>query len=194
MISKLGALLERIDPGRTLDEAARGVDIALNSFSVPAEPLVRWEDFQRCVLRFFRHAEQKILGIDTALSGNDEFHWGRCLGLLMKAFGRNGEKAAFELTRTGVEGGLNHVLREMARAMSEGYGETWVETQVWNYWNSLSIAERLSAPDEYLRQFGHLLPTELTEGSAGRIRANFPRFLMEHPGLIRRLREVARHG
>ena len=194
MNTKLGGLLDRIDPGRTLDEAAQGVDNALNSFSVPAGPLVRWEDFQRCVLRFFRHAEQKILGISTPLSENDEFHWGRCLGLLMKAFGRNGEKAAFELTRTGVEGGLNHVLREMARAMSEGYQETWVETQVWNYWNSLSTAEKLAAPVEYLRHFGHLLPTELTESSAARIRGNFPRFLMEHPGLIRRVREVARHG
>ena len=194
MITKLEALLECIDPGRTLDEAGRGMDIALNSFSVPAAPLVRWEDFQRCVLRFFRHAEQKILGVGTPFGGSDEFHWGRCLGLLMKAFGRNGEKAAFELTRTGVEGGINRVLREMARAMSEDYGKNWVETQIWNYWNSLSMAEKLAAPDDYLRQFGHVIPSEMAECSAGRIRANFPKFLIEHPGLVRRLRDVARRG
>jgi len=194
MNGKLGALLERIDPGRTLDEAARKMDIALNSFPVPTGPLVRWEDFRRCVLEFYRHTERKILGISESLGGSDDFHWGRCLGYLMKAFGKNGEKAAFELARTGVEGGLNRVLREMARAISEEYGENWVAGQVWNYWNSLSVAEKLAAPDDYLRQFGHLLPTELTEGSAGRIRANFPQYLMEHPGLVRGLRDGARRS
>jgi hypothetical protein len=192
MNGRLEAMLERIDPARTLEDSARRADLALNSFPVPPGPLVRWEDFRRCVLEFYRHTERKILGIGESLSGSDDFHWGRCLGYLMKAFGKNGEKAAFELARTGVEGGLNRVLREMARAISEEYGENWIAGQVWNYWNSLSIAEKLTAPDDYLRQFGHLLPTEMTEGSAGRIRANFPKYLMEHPGLVRGLRDGAR--
>jgi hypothetical protein len=194
MNGKLATLLERIDPRRTLDDADRRIDDAINSFPIPTGVLTRWEDFQRCVVHFHRHAEQKILGISAPIAGSDEFHWGRCLGMLMKAFGRNGEKAAFELTRTGVEGGINRVLREMARAMSEDYGKNWVETQIWNYWNSLSMAEKLAAPDDYLRQFGHVIPSEMAECSAGRIRANFPKFLIEHPGLVRRLRDVARRG
>jgi hypothetical protein len=192
MNDKLAILLDRIDPGRTLDDADRRIDDALNSFAVPAGVLTRWEDFQTCALRFHRHAEQKILGISKLSNGNDGFDWGRCLRTLMKAFGGNGEKAAFELARTGVEGGLNRVLRDMARAISEEYGENWVECQVWNYWNSLSVSEQRAAPDEYLRQYCRLLPTELTEGSAARIRANFPKFLTEHPTLIRRLRQVGR--
>lgn len=194
MPGKLDALLDRIDPERTLEEADRCVDTALNTFQIPSGVISRWEDFRACLLRFHRHAEQKILGITDPLPGNEQFHWGRCLGALHKAFGSNGEKAAFEIARTGVEGGLRHVLREVARVMSGGYSDEWIAGWVSNYWNSLSPAEKRGAPDEYLRQFGHLLPNELTEASAARIRADFPRFLIEHPTLVRRLREAARHG
>lgn len=194
MPGKLDSLLDHIDPERTLEEADRCIDSALNSFQVPAAVISRWEDFRGCLLRFHRHAEQKILGIADSLPGNEQFHWGRCLGALHKAFGRNGEKAAFEIARTGVEGGMRHVLREVAKVMSGGYSDEWVAGWVSNYWNSLSLAEKRIAPGEYLRRFGHLLPTELTEGSAARIRGDFPRFLNEYPTLVRRLREVARRG
>ena len=192
MNGKLATLLERIDPRRTLDDADRRINDALNSFPTPAGVLTRWEDFQTCVARFHRHAEQKILGVNEPICGDDAFDWGRCLGTLIKAFGKSGEKAAFELARTGVEGGIYRVLREIAKVLAEQYAESWIAGQVWNYWNSLSVEEQLTAPDQYLRQFGNLIPSELSEGSAGRIRANFPKVLQEHPRVLERMRKVVR--
>jgi len=57
---------------------------------------------------------------------------------------------------------------------------------------ALSVEEQLAASTEYLQKYGHLLPSELTEGSAARIRANLPKVLEEHPHLIQRLRQVGR--
>jgi hypothetical protein len=192
MTTRLEILLSQIDPARTMDEANRRIDEALNSFQRPMGTLTKWEDFRKCILRFHQHAEGKILGLVRPFSGDDKFDWGRCIGTLMKAFGKNGEKTAMQLVCTNVEGGLYRVLCEAGRALAEDYAENWVAGLVWNYWNSLSLAEKLAAPDEYITRFRHVLPSDLIEGNAGRIRAEFPRVLIEHPKLIQRLREASR--
>ena len=111
---------------------------------------------------------------------------------LVRAYGSNGEKAAFEMARTGNEGGLYAVLKKMAQTMGEHYAENEVSAKVLFYWNGLTVPEKLAAADEYLGKYGHLLPSELTEGSAGRVRANLPKVLEEHPRLLRRLRGIGR--
>lgn len=192
MENRLASLLERIDPRLTLDDADRRSDEALNSFSWPSPRITEWPKFQQCLMRFHRHVETRMIGAGKPFSGADSFDWGRCIGTLLKAFGKNGDKVAFELARTGTEGGLHRVLRDVTTTLVHEYAENWVACLVWNYWNGLSIDEQLAAPGEYLRQYGHLLPSELTEGKAGRVQADFPRVLQEHPRLIRRLRAIGR--
>ena len=46
--------------------------------------------------------------------------------------------------------------------------------------------------DEYLKKYGHLLPSELTEGSAARVRANFPKVLAQHPKILQKTRRLGR--
>ena len=96
------------------------------------------------------------------------------------------------MARTGTEGGLYRVLRDMAQTMAADYAENELAARVNSYWNDLSTDEKLAAPDEYLRRFGHLLPSELTEGGAWRVRANFPTVLQEHSRLIQRLSRIGR--
>jgi len=192
MNPQLEALLARIDTDVTHDGIARRVDAAINTITVPDKPVRDWYAFRECVLTFFQRAERSILGIALSHGADEGFDWGRCLPVLNRAFGRNGEKAAFELARTGVEGGLYRVLRELARTLVAEFSSRSIAAWVWAYWNALPVAMQLSIPDEYLEEFGHLLPAELTEDGAARIRANFPQFLIEHPGLIRRLRQVTR--
>ena len=96
------------------------------------------------------------------------------------------------MARTGNEGGLYGVLRKFARRTVEGYAADEIAARVGDYWNNLSTEEKLDAPREYLRQYGHLLPSELTEGSAAGIRAFFPKVLKEHPRIIKGLRRIGR--
>ncbi len=192
MASRLEQLLDSLDPDRTLNEVARRADEAINTFPSPGSQITDWDEFFRCLARFHQHLDARILRLREEVRGAEEFYRGRCVHLLTQAFGPRGDKAAFEMARTGAEGGLYAVLKRVAQAVVGQYAENELGARVGHYWNELSTEEKLAAPDEYLRRYGHLLPSELTEGGAGRIRADFPKVLREHPRIIQRLRQIGR--
>jgi len=90
----------------------------------------------------------------------------------------------------GNEGGLYAALKAVAMRMAEDYAQNWISSQVSTYLENLSTDEKLDASTEYIAKFSHLLPSELTEKSAARIRANLPKFLEKHPHLIKQTRRV----
>lgn len=194
MSTGLARLLESIDPIRTYDENARRADDAVNSFHFAKGRIGDWEEFRTCLIEFFRHVESRVLRMRGRPYGSDwgDFDWHRCAELLKREYGRNGDKAAFEIARTGNEGGLYAVLRKLARGLAEKYSENEASARIYEWWNGLSLAEQFAAMEEYLQEYGHLLPSELTEGSAARIKANFPKVLEEHPRLLQRTRRVGR--
>jgi hypothetical protein len=112
--------------------------------------------------------------------------------MLRNIYGPGGEKVAFEKARTGNEGGLYAVLKALALTMGEHYAENEIRARIDQYWNQLTADEKLAAAGEYVGRYGHLLPSEMTEGSAGRILASFPRVLEMHPNLLQKIRRVGR--
>ena len=194
MASALDDLLESIDPQRTTEECSRRADDATNSFPVESGQITNWNDYRFLLSRFVTHVECHILRIppDRMPEMSADFAWGRCCHILVREYGHNGEKAAFEMVRTGNEGGLRAVLRKIGGSLVSQYAGNEVTARVYHYWNSLSVDEKIAAGYEYLEKCGHLLPSELTEGSAVRIRANLPQVLREHPKLVQRLRGVGR--
>lgn len=192
MAGGLTELLEAIDPQRTLDHIARRVDEALNAFHPSAIQIREWAQFQKCLSDFHRHVEVVVGGLDRPVDVDDDFYWCRCVPLLKSAYGEAGDKAAFEMVRTGTEGGLLRVLRDLGRGLVDYYAKNGISGWIWRFWNGLSTDEKMSAADEYVRRFGHLLPSELTEGGAWRIRAELPKVLREHPRLMQHLRRIGR--
>ena len=190
MKTKLDKLLNSIDPARTLDQVSARVDKAINSFRLKRRVIKQWGEFKSVSARFFCHLENSILRLHPPRALNPYMDWNRCCRLINKEFGINGQKAAFEMVRTGAEGGLYTVLKAIGTRMVEEYAGNEISSRVNYFWNNLSIKEQLSVPKEYLQKYGHLLPHELTEGSATRIRANFVKVLKEHPYLIKRMRNV----
>jgi hypothetical protein len=192
MKTKLDRLLESIDPTRTLDRISMRVDEAVNSFRVKSGIITDWEGFRTVLREFYRHVENITLRIRPGFSPDPDFDWGRCYGLLLKEYGPNGEKAAFEMVRTGVEQGLYGVLRAVARRMIDEYSSNEIAARISNFWEGLSTDEKLEASKEYLDKYGHLLPSELTSGSAARVWANFLKVLQEHPHMMKRLKNIGR--
>ncbi len=188
----LDQLLESIDPQKTLDETDARADEAVNSFPLTRAQLTQWDEFRICLITFMRHIETAVLHVRTMPEASLDFEWGRCVHLLVHEYGRDGEKAAFEMARTGNEGGLYAVLRKLARRIAQQYGENAVAAKVGTWWDKLSVDEKLAATEEYLEKYGRLLPSELTESSCARIKANFPKVLAEHPRTIQRMRRVRR--
>jgi len=190
--AKLERLLHSIDPSRTLDRVDSRADEAVNTFPMNTGSISQWVGFRDCLIRFVTHMETHVLRLPGYPEASVEFHWGRCVRLLLEEYGVNGDKAAFEMVRTGTEGGLHSVLRAMARRIATQYAKNEITARIGTFWNNLSPQEQLEASTLYLAQYGHLLPSELTEGSAARLRANFPRVLEEHPHLLGRLRRIRR--
>jgi len=93
---------------------------------------------------------------------------------------------------TGNEGGLYAVVTAVAKHEARQYATSEIAVKVAHYRRSLSDEEKDAAPWEYVQKYGHLLPSELTDGRALRIRANFPEVLQRHPHMIRRLQRVGR--
>ena len=105
-------------------------------------------------------------------SPDPDIDWGRCITHLLKIYGENGGKTAFEMVRTGVEGGIYAVLKKLVKQMIKEYAHNEIKA--------------------YVLKYGHLLPSELTEGNATRIGANFLTVFAEHPKLNKRIRKIGR--
>ena len=191
MPTKLEQLLAKIDPKLTLDKTSALADNAMNTFSFGSGQMTDRKEFEDCLTDFFCHVDSNVLGVSKSFnSEHRDFQWGRCGILLSHIYGENGMMTAFDMARTGKSGGLYAVLKAIALRMAEEYAENQIGALIGEYWKKLTLDEKLAAPDEYLEKYGHLLPSELTEGSAVRIRANFPKLLAQHPEIIRKIRRL----
>ena len=191
MSTKLEQLIDRIDPKVTLDSTAALADKALNTFSFGSGQITDRKEFEDYLTEFFCHVDSNVLGLSKSFnSAHRNFQWGRCRIILSHIYGDNGMMTAFDMARTGKAGGLYAVLKAIALRMAEEYAENRIGAIVSDYWKKLTLDEQLSVTDEYLKKHGHLLPSELTEDGAVRLRANFPKVLAQHPEIIRKIRRL----
>ena len=194
MASRLDQLLDSIHPSKTLDETARRADEAINTFRCDRGLITDWEEFRSLLIDFVIHVMRHVLRIPDGWEPNRSFPWGQIVRVLGKLYGASGgPQAAMEMARTGSEGGLYRVLRDLAQHYAEEFAQDETSSRVGAYWASLETVEaRLAAAKQYVNRFGQYLPSELTEGGAYRIVANMPKMLHEHPRLLQRLGRVRR--
>jgi hypothetical protein len=192
MTTDLDRLLEDLDPERTIEPAFRRADGAINSFPMPRAWITDWNEFTTCLSGFVAHVESRILRLRQPVRSASSFEWGRAVRILTEIYGRSGEKATFEMARTGNETGLYGVFKAVAMRMADELSQAEIAARVNAFWQSHRPEEVLEASQQYLAQYGHLLPSEMTERSAARIRGNFLQVLENHPKLVQRLRRVGR--
>ena len=147
---RLKELLGSIHPRRTLDETARRADEAINTSPIKAARITDWDEFRQCIIRFGKHVDARILSLRTVPDMDQDFAWGHYSKVLKKAYGASGYQTAFEMARTGVEGGLSAVLRKFAEVQAREYAENEIAARISHYWEGLSAGEKLRAMDEYL--------------------------------------------
>ena len=192
MSAALNRLLKQTEP--IPDEVDRRMDQAFNTApSIPAV-VTDWEGYVECLATFYWHLERTVLGVAGLVAGDTDWHVGRTWQLLKKELGDSALKAGFERARTGNAGGMLSILRLMARLNGDRWGRAQIANAVGLYWRDRSADELLRDSLDYLKTYGHLLPSEMTEGDAARLRASFHKVLREHPFMVRRMAEVARSG
>lgn len=190
-MSDLDHLLENLHPSRTLDETSARADHALNTFPVSHAMTEDFVRFQGLLTRFCLHVQKTILRLRSSYEGDPDHDWWLCCQMLAREYGRsNAWKAAFECVRTNNEGGIVRVFRCVAQGLAEEYSTREISARARHYLNQLSHRDKMAAAREYVAKYGHLLPSELTEGSAARIVDNFAEVLALHPRLLRKLRKV----
>ena len=192
MSTKLERLLTQIHPSRTLDETHRLADKALSSFRITSGRPRSRHEFMRLMCQLFAHIESTVLGIRPPRRVHPEMDWSRCCHILKRAYGPEAMYVATQKALEGHEGGLLSVTRDLASLMAEEYAENEIKARISDYWNRLTVDEKLRAPKEYLRLYGHLYPRDITDGGAGRFRAFFPKYLEKHPFLLQRVSRVGR--
>lgn len=190
MSTKLDHLLASIDPASSTRETSARIDRAINAFRCPSV-IDNWDEFRQCLSRFMCGLEASVLRLRQPMTDHLDHYWDQAFKVLHKIYGPNGEKAGFEIARTGKEGGLYAVLRAVAMRSSGQYDQNEINSRVYTYWQDLSVQEQLEAPLEYIKKYSHLLPSELTEASGGRIRANFPQMLTRHPQMLQKTRRAS---
>ena len=194
MKTELTNFLKTIDPEKTLEETEARIDSAFISFQTEPTVIETFDQYKDILTGFVRHVESKVLKVHPSKTLSTAMYWDICFGLLKREYGPNGgEKAAFEIVRTGLEGGLRSVLKAISKRLAEQYTQREISARVSHFWCPLTTDQKIAVCDEYLKEYGHLLPSELTEHGAVRIKASFQKVLEEHPRLIRRFREKLRH-
>jgi len=188
--SRLAVLLRGIEP--VPDQVDRCIDQAFNTFPMPAPMITQMDDFVRCMAQFYCHIESGIMGIRGGRPCHPSMDSSMCFERLRKKYGDSALQATFEMARTGNEGGLLGVLKTVAALLSREHSDNRIGLAVSCYWNNCKPRDLLADGTEYKREYGHLLPSELTEASAGRLYANFAKVLKEHPYLMRQIRRVGR--
>lgn len=192
MTTKLEKLLSKIGPSRTYNDVSVRVDQAFNSFVMPRYSITSHEEYENVMADFCRHIEKNTLKPGSGAPDDREFYWVKCLKFIEKAYSPNGYQTVYTIVRTGKEGGLYQVLKKIADLMAEEFAQKQINYEIYTYWDGLTVDEKLAASDEYIRNYGHLLPNEMTEGNAPRIKAFFCKVLEEHPKIIRKMRRIGR--
>lgn len=187
---RLKATTAWTDPSKTFDELERRADLALISFTVSVTVLTDWGDFVDLMFRFITHLDMHLLRLSSPVHCPTAIAWGKCMEIFKQLFGSGAEKAAWETVRTGKEGGLHALLKRFAYQLAENYATAEIRAKILSFWNSLTAAEKIAAGEQFITDYGSLLPQELTEGSGARILADLPKFLENYCQMVRRLRQT----
>jgi len=192
MHTELDRLLACISPDKTITETYNRANEAINTFHTDASVIDRWDDFGHCMARFLQRLDVCIMRLSRPVDSSLDHYLAWFPTVLIQVYGPNGEKTAFEIARTGNEGGLYAVIKAVAMRRADEYSQNEITARVTDYLANLSVDEQHDACSEYITKYGHLLPSEITEVDAIRIRASFRKTLEKHPRLLMKFQGVGR--
>jgi hypothetical protein len=183
---ELDRLLKQIDPSENLEKLEKQIDKAMNTFKLNKASTENWEEFETCLANFLWHTDKVILKINPPV--NPKMHYHRCLRFLNEEYGPKGEKIAFEMAKTGLDGGLYAVLKALAKRLARFYAQNKVRYLVDEFWNNLSFDDKAKAAKKYSEKYGRLIPAKLNERGSVLLIGFLPKILEQHPDRIQRMR------
>jgi hypothetical protein len=191
-MTRLERFMKQLEPAVSIDPVHRRVDEALRTLPVPARSAVRnylaFED--RSVLLWW-HIEPYLRDIADFPQRNTSDALHQCRIIYRALFGSEGETAAYEMVHNNVEGGWRKLVHAFAHKMADDFIDEQLALSTDQFWNLLSTPGKHAAADEFILKWGFLLPGELTENSAARIRTYLPEYLKRIPEALQRLQQIS---
>ena len=179
MATKLERLLEQIDPKNSIDDIEKRVNHAVATYRYAKNTVDSWEECEPCLAQMFQHLQSSLFRFP------EELAYDQAMNLLNKEYSRF--QTVFDIMLSSAEGGIKTILRALARLMVEHYSRRHVSNRVIDYWNGLSVEEKMAAPEEYLNLYSDVLPQDSRDKI--RLKAYFDQVLKEHPFMLKKIRD-----
>ena len=193
MSEKMDKLLAEITPEKTLDKYEARMWKVLNRYPFPPGPFNDREAFEMEIARLEQHIMHSWADVVPKLEPS-EIPILRDLGVtrLLNCFGSDGHRVAFEMARTGIDGGFRAVAKAMADNAAHQFATNIIGCSVHEYWNSLTVKEQLAATEEYYTRIQHMLPPSgLISPFDARYSWQPSETIARYPYLIRRFRQAS---
>lgn len=174
-----------------LEVEKRG-DQAFNSFDMKSWKIKNRDRLLDCLSQFYWHVETHIIDAKGMANPDPEYTKGMARGVLHRIYGERGENAAYEIASQGVEGGLYRVLKDFTTARVAYFTDNRITALVATFFKNTSVEEQLKAAEEYATEYGRFLPKDYSEPRAWDVKGSFFKILINHPHLIRRMREIGK--
>jgi hypothetical protein len=191
-MSALKSFLEMIDPNRNIVKIEKRNSEAFISFDPGSWTISSVEQFRSCMSRFYWHMETYGTSREGQTYSDPDYIEQCGVSWLFDLYGTWGLKVGFEIASGGLEGGLYQILKDITAKLTQEQTKRAIDSRVSHFLEGLSSEERLEAAEEYIRDYGHLLPSNLAKGEAWRLNAVFHEVLSEHPHQISRMRQLRR--
>ena len=191
-MSELIETLSNLTSPQYAEKKYQGADRAINAVNVGG--LVdSFKQFKNILIEVIVLVQKNVLKVQRPIEGAQDFYLDAAFRVLQKEYGPNGEKAAFEMSRTGKDGGVNAVIRSIAYGYTDVLFENETKAKVGIIFEQMSDNDKFAVMNEYIKEFGHLWPDELIENGALRLKINFLKTLHLHIEYIRKLTKSMDH-
>ena len=185
-MSEILEILRDLTSRQYIDRMHTDADRAINEVAT-AGIIDSFDEFKNIIVKLIISVNKYALKINNNIGGGREYYLNSAFKALSKKFGPNGEKAAFEMARTGKNGGLYEVLKVVAYGYIDTLNENEAQSKIGYLWQIMDNDCKFTLMDQYISEFGHLWPAEMTESSAARLKVNFPATLQLHIKNVRKL-------
>ena len=185
-MSELIETLNNLTSPKYIEKMYIGADKAINEIAL--DGLVSsFREFENIIVEFMKLLHKYVLKANRTINGAEEYYLDAGFKVLQEKYGPNGEKAAFEMARTGKQGGIYAVIKVLAYGPIDIGIENEAKAKVGVLWEKLGNDQKFAVMDEYVKTHGHLWPDELIENGAVRLKMNFPKTLQLHIENVRKL-------
>ncbi|MBN1551695.1 hypothetical protein JW979_09505 [bacterium] len=190
MASNLDRLLDQINPSCTINVVEQHINQALAGYYRQKNTITTWDNYRETLAEFMRQARNVALQMPPSSGQDIDMNFHEAISLLRQEYPGNTVQTVFDIMQTGAEGGIYAIFRTLSRLLAEQYAQNEINARVLDFWNNLSTEEKIAIPDEYITKFKDILPAEIVNGTAIRVRASFWKVLQDHPRMIKRFRDI----